>query len=434
VKRPQVPPPWRPHISTAPEEKLVDAILAPKPRYWHWEELRHLAPPEGLTHEQWWAAIKVERASNRTRLPLRSINGEWFSIRLPPSGHEQLHLIDRMSHIPEALAGEDHERYAIGILMDEAIASSQLEGASTTRAVAKEMLRQGREPRTPHERMILNNYRAVLFVRERSREPLTPDLVLELHRIVTEGTLDDDDASGRLRGPRERVDVVDVSTGETLHVPPGAGDLAERMSMMCSFANGELDRQYIHPVVRAILVHFWLAYDHPFVDGNGRTARALFYWAMLRHDYSWAEFLPISRLLRKAPREYAESFLFAETDENDATYFVLRQLRVLDLALREFRRYRERKQREIAGIESRLRKGADFNARQLAVLGRALRLPSTRFTIASHRNSHRVVYQTARSDLLGLVAAGLLVQRRRGRAFVFEAAPDLAERLGPAPG
>lgn len=61
------------------------------------------------------------------------------------------------------------------------------------------------------------------------------------------------------------------------------------MTAMCAFPNGHLPDTFIHPAIRAIILHFWLGYDHPFVDGNGRTARALFYWAMLRQNYSLFE-------------------------------------------------------------------------------------------------------------------------------------------------
>jgi hypothetical protein len=51
------------------------------------------------------------------------------------------------------------------------------------------------------------------------------------------------------------------------------------------------------------------------------------------------------------------------------------------------------------------------------------------FTIESHQNSHGVSYGTARADMLGLVGRGLLTQRKRGKAFVFEAPADLEQRL-----
>jgi Fic family protein len=62
-----------------------------------------------------------------------------------------------------------------------------------------------------------------------------------------------------------------------------------------------------------------LGYEHPFEDGNGRTARALFYWSMLNQGFWLTEFLTVSKILRKAPAKYARSFLYTEQDSNDLT-------------------------------------------------------------------------------------------------------------------
>lgn len=52
-------------------------------------------------------------------------------------------------------------------------------------------------------------------------------------------------------------------------------------------------------------LHFMLGYEHPFVDGNGRVARAMFDWAMLRNGYWLFEFISVSRIIRQAPAKYA---------------------------------------------------------------------------------------------------------------------------------
>ncbi len=73
------------------------------------------------------------------------------------------------------------------------------------------MIRAGRHPRNRSERKILNNYRAMREVREMKDQPLTAEVVLALHRAVTDGTLDDPDAAGRLQLTAEdRVEVCDA--------------------------------------------------------------------------------------------------------------------------------------------------------------------------------------------------------------------------------
>jgi len=139
--------------------------------------------------------------------------------------------------------------------------------------------------------------------------------------MMTRGTLPDE-LCGQLQKPGdERVHVASNVTGEILHEPPAAKELPARLERLCDFANKQIEGEsFLHPVIRAILVHLWLAYDHPFVDGNGRTARALFYWAMLREGYWLFEFISISMLLKKASAQYGRSFLYTKTDDYDATY------------------------------------------------------------------------------------------------------------------
>lgn len=327
---------------------------------------------------------------------------------------------------------EAERRFLVNSLMEEAIRSSQLEGAITSRRVAKEMLRSGRAPKDHGERMIANNYRALQFVRDDLSGDLTPEAVLELHRIVTEGTLDNPDAAGRLQRPdEERVAVFDRDDQERpIHRPPPAEELPGRMELLCQFANGTGDGdQFVHPVVRAILLHFWLAYDHPFEDGNGRTARILFFWAMRKHRYWLAEYLPISRFIRKAPAQYERAFLESETDEGDTTYFLIHQLRVIEQAIDDLDRYLQRKIAEQNEMKTMLHSIEDLNGRQLVLLTHAAKNPDHSYTFAGHARSNRVTHETARADLGDLADRGFLVRRRRGRTYIFEVPPDLPERL-----
>lgn len=410
-------------------------------RYLHWDKLRRLAPPQGLTSEQWWLRVKTVREADQRSLSLTDASGNPFHFGLLDSMLRRLHYIDQRCSgevgmdevvISEKRAGR---RFLVNSLMEEAIRSSQLEGATTSRVVAKEMLRSGREPQDRSERMVVNNYRALQFMREEIGEGLSPQSILELHRIVTEGTLDDPAAAGRLQQPGEpRVAVFDRDGGSRVHVPPPAEQLPERMRLMCEFANdGDDGERFIHPVIRAILLHFWLAYDHPFEDGNGRTARILFFWLMRVRGYWLAEYLPISRLIRNAPAQYGRAFMEVETDGGDTTYFLMHQLDVIAKAIADLHLYLQDKTAEVRDVE-RLLQGAEYlNGRQLALLTDAIRTPDASYSFDSHATSHRVSHETARSDLRGLTERGLLVRRRQGHRYLFEPAPDLPERLKESP-
>jgi len=183
-------------------------------------------------------------------------------------------------------------------------------------------------------------------------------------------------------------------------------------------------------VLKAIILHFWLAYLHPFADGNGRTARALFYLYMLKEGYWLFEYLSISRVIKNRDAQYYRSFLYSEVDAADLTYFLTFNLHAIEQSLAELWEYLDRKSKEDAVLTSRLEREASLNYRQRAILMRALREPDTEFTIESHLTSHDVSYGTSRNDLLGLVDKGHLVLAKRGREYVFRPAESLAAQLG----
>lgn len=402
-------------------------------KYVHWHKLQHLPPPGGLSSNEWWLGIKLFRRGQYKRVPLTDDRGSPFQYLLVDPIPSWLHEIDLgaggLVQMPEQITNPDtKDRYYVGSLIEEAITSSQLEGAATTRRVAKEMIRAGRQPRDRSERMILNNFLTMKRIGNLRGEPLTKELVLEIHRLVTAETLDDASAAGRFRLETEDV-VVDDAYGQVYHRPPQATELADRMAKMVDFANGPNSSGFVHPAIRSIILHFWLSYVHPFVDGNGRTARALFYWSMLRHNYWLCEYISISQIIRKAPMKYQRAFLYTETDDNDLTYFILYHLEVMRRAVEQLHRYIRQKAEQLRKVESELRGVIILNHRQRALIGHALRHPNQIYTLESHRQSHNVVYETARRDLIDLAKRGLLDAAKSGKTWRFTPPQDLETRL-----
>jgi Fic family protein len=415
----------------------ASASTSEQDRYLHWDKLRRLPAPNGLTSEQWWLRLKSARQDAMRPLPLTDTAGRPFGYTLPDLILRHLHRIDQRAagevSMDEVVTSEREagRRFIVNSLMEEAIRSSQLEGATTSRVAAKELLRSGRDPRDHSERMIANNYRAIQYVKEIGGK-LTPDAVLELHRIVTEGTLADPEAAGRLQQPDEDRVVVFYRSdeGPPVHVPPPADQLPARLAALCEFANeGDDGERFVHPVIRAILLHFWLAYDHPFEDGNGRTARLLFFWLMHSRGYWLAEYLPISRLIRKAQGQYERAFLETETDGGDTTYFLIHQLQTIDRAIDDLHVYLQRKVAEQHDAEEWLAGFEGLNGRQVALLGHAIRHPEHVYTYDGHAAVNRVTHETARSDLTDLGDRGLLLKRGSARPHRYEPATDLPGRL-----
>jgi Fic family protein len=276
--------------------------------------------------------------------------------------------------------------------------------------------------------MILNNYVTMRRLAELKDEPLSKDLVFEVHRLIAEEAMDDPTTAGRFRRGDEKVVVSDMY-GEVYHGPPPAAELAGRMVAMCDFANRKTPAGFVHPVLRSIMLHSWLAYDQPFVDGNGRTARALFYWSMLHYGYWLCEFLPISPIILKAPGQYQLAFLYTETDGGDLTYFLLYRLDLIQRAFVQLHDYIQRESRQVRKLESELRGLIVLNHRQRALVSHALRHPRQIYTIEAHRLSHNVVYETAWKDLTDLAARGLLTAKKNGKTWHFRPTADLETKI-----
>ena len=326
--------------------------------YRHWDELIHFSPPGELTREEWWAGMKLARTALYQAVPLCDTEKHFFQFLVTESMTEQLHRIDLGAGENVGVPGpvinpETRDQYYVSSLLEEAITSSQLEGATTTREVAKEMIRTARPPQDRSERMIHNNYLTMQHIGKLKKEPLSEEFVFDLHRLVTQGTLEKPDAAGRFRNEDGEIVVQDVE-GRVLHTPPQSQELSDRMKALCDFANGKTPEGFVHPVLRSIILHFWLAYDHPFVDGNGRTARALFYWSMLHQGYWLCEFVSISRIILQPRIKYSRAFLYTESDGNDLTYFLLYHIEVLRRAVEELHTHIHKRAKELEAAERKM--------------------------------------------------------------------------------
>lgn len=447
-----VPPPYRldelrerviASLANADDERHLFVLRAlagglDDPEYRPWEYYFRAEPvPDGLMREEWWYAVRTARASTARPTPFIMTDGTRLTFNLPDRFlrlNEEITAQARgQVELPAEVATQGvRDRYLINSLYEEAITSSQMEGASTTRRDAKKMLREKKDPRTRSERMILNNFLALEFVRDHLGEELTPEFICGVHRIVTDGTLDEAEDAGRLqRQGEERIRIYGSEGDEQLlHVPPPAEELPERLQRLCDFANGvgEYASQYVPPLVRALVVHFMMGYDHYFVDGNGRTARVIAQWVMLREGFFLMDFVPVSRLLHKAPAQYARSFREVEQDEGDLTYFLIWHAEVMCRAIRELHEYLARKSKEMEQMKHLLRR-TELNNRQIGVIEEALKDSAFTVTAAAHADKYRVTLQTAHVDLRGLEDGGYLMRVKRGRSFEWYPVSDLQRRV-----
>ena len=391
----------------------------------YWEKFMRRTKPTGIPPQHLWRLVKKQRGFTSRNIRVAPEEDFRFSYNLTNAMQQTLHRLDM--HMGGTIGGSTtipegtRDQVLVSSLMEEAIASSLLEGAATTRELAKQMLRSGRPPRDRSERMVLNNYSTMQGLVRWRNEPMTVDRLLEVHRTVVSNTLDDPANEGRVRSNND-VHVVDLYN-EVLYVPPDHGRVGKLLEALCAFANDTGNEPFIHPVVRGITLHFLIGYIHPFVDGNGRTARALFYWYLLRSGYWLVEFLAISKIILRAPAQYGRAYLHTEQDDNDLTYFLDFNLRSLRLAMEDLDLYLHRKLEERKGLFEVVR-NASINDRQADLVALWMREPEKILTIEEVRSRFGMVYQTARTDLMGLEGMGLAVSNKAGKKLPYIRSPE----------
>ncbi len=434
MKTPPSSPEWE-KVAGEGGQKFLDCLANPDfasllqkslREYSPWDKVRHWPMPPGIPAEWVLAHRENQIRGLRKAIPLLDNLGRPFSYWIPDSAMEKLHFLDRNARGDQVFGTgslhEDKERYLATSLMEEAIASSQIEGAATTVAVAKEMLRTGRKPTDHSEQMILNNYNAIKEIQHLKEAPLAVGVLHRLHTLLTYDTLPSPYVPGQWRLPSTTPEddiVIKDETGNILHRPPPPSELPQRMDAFIEFANDDSLDTFIHPVVKAILLHFWIGYDHPYPDGNGRTARAIFYWSMLRNGYSLMESISISQVVNQRRGDYKRAFLYGEDGQNDLTYFLIFHLEILDQEIKKVQRHITETRGEQEKASLLIRQFPNTNHRQRELLLNALTHPHKTYTIYKHQTIHQTVYQTARMDLLDLAKRGLLEKCKSGKTWVF---------------
>lgn len=406
----------------AEDETVQKDVAEYNRRYLYWDELKYRV--EDLERRKAiWSLMKFLRFMRYEGVRIAKLNMNYSFI---PEIVKGLHTIDRYLSGTIQIHNKTirmEQSYIINSLMEEAIASSILEGAATTRKAAKEMLRKGRKPKNHAEQMILNNYEVMRFIREKRDTPLTKELILEIHGIVTKGTIDEAYV-GKFRTDND-VHVVDPIDGTVFHTPPDHAGIEEFIGQFCKFANRKeegSDRatgDFIHPLIKGIILHYLLGYFHPFNDGNGRTARSIFYWYVLSQGYWLFEYMAISRILLRSKKKYGMAYLYTEYDDNDLTYFIKYNISCIIQALDDLLVYLERKQSEQNATKAIITKIRDINPRQATILRYMMEHSDEYFTIKQIMQMFSVVYQTARTDLMHLVDLEYVIMEQRGREFIF---------------
>lgn len=395
--------------------------------YLYWDKIKYHQPsPQGSSREELWLMVKFIRGINSIKTPIKHEDGHFFTWLKLDKMEPFFHEIDLSTggeiSVEKALDEKKNKQKLIfrGIV-EEAIASSQLEGASTSREVAKKFLREGKKPKNYSEQMIFNNYSTMKLIEEDYKNrKMDRDLFLELHGMITKDTSTSEGEQPRLRNEKDEICVTDNKKEEIIyHKAPDIKFVNIEIEKLISFANDESNNNFIHPIIKAIMLHFWVGYLHPFTDGNGRLARVLFYWYLLRNGYWAFSYLPISKIIKKSPAQYKMAYVYSEQDDYDMTYFIDYNIKKIQLTVKEFKEYLANKAEKNISMKITSRFYYKFNERQISLLQYFNGDPEEKTSLKMHINTNQVSKNTALKDLKSLVKQGFLEIKKQGKIVYY---------------
>ncbi len=409
--------------------KYIDRVSGDN--YLCWDKIKYQPRPDGLTTKEFWYLVKLVRSILSKSTKIKAENGKFFTWVRLNNIDEYLHKIDMkiggeiFSHYHNIITPYGKQRLLTKSIIEEAIASSQLEGAVTTTPMAKRLILENRVPKDRSERMIVNNYKTMQAINENYKnKSLSHEMLFELHKLITKDTLEADKQE-RYRTDKDGITINDQQK-YIYHVPPKEEFLKEQIGELIKYANDESDEGFIHPIIKAIFIHFWVGYLHPFYDGNGRIARTLFYWYLLKKSYWAIQYLPISLVIRNAPDRYGMSFVYSEQDDLDITYFFDFNIKKMLEALNNFEEYIKKKTTENTKMENILREKYDLNERQYELLRYLIvKGEKSYITPSSFIELNKVSRETTNKDLKALESLSLIEKKRVGKNMRYLATDKL---------
>lgn len=414
-----------PQLTPLAEEAVRDYIS--------WDELTERPLPAGMSVAQAWEVLTLIRRFGAFWFPIRTLGGRPFWYTVTREGQRYLEAIEHHcrtdSRLHEAIQEREGHRFLVRSRVLESLAACQLDGVQVDWDSGARMLRDGRSPQTPEERLVLNSYELLGELESYVDQPFSPELAHALYDRLTRNV----DVYALELGP-VRTNLARTMRQQEL----GKQDRNWILDAICQYADGALGDPLEPVPVKGYMILSAMAYWHPLPALNDTVARYMLRLFAIKRDYPALGYLPVSLQMRRwFDGEIARNIVrFTRIDrreaipgEIDGTEDILTYLQLVTAAIDETIAYIRDAQEEDRALQTALDAEEHLNYRQRSVLTRALTHPETEFLIRQHQTAHKVVYQTARTDLLQLVELGYLRQEQRGKAFVFVPVEHLDLRI-----
>lgn len=217
-------------------------------------------------------------------------------------------------HLKQLMQNYSGEKYGIKAMEDEIVSTFLIEKIETKRESVRRIL-SGRAPESESEEKIYALKKGLDFI-SNPENKITVENLNKLYRLSINECLD---AKNRLPPNalyrNASVSVIN-SQGETIHSGLEFEKLPAYAKNLIDFINDDSDE--IDQVLKSAMIHYYIAYLHPYFDGNGRTARLLQLWYLVQKGYTSALFIPFSLFINQHKTKYYQSFKLISENETVA--------------------------------------------------------------------------------------------------------------------
>jgi len=259
------------------------------------------------------------------------------------------------------------------------------------------------------------NYRKVLEYLETLRvntQKFTrylEDELTQIHQLTVDKILDESQ-SGVYR--TSKVVVKDAATGEVSYRPPNPVEVPFQVEHFFEWLNSFVSKD-IHPVLRAGITHYEIVRIHPFVDGNGRVARAMATLILFRENYDIKRFFSLEEHYDQSPADYYQA-LKSVTITGDLTQW----LEYFTLGLAQ----------ELEKVKEKVRE-LSLDERMLNRLGQQISLSERQIKLVEFLREHEALYMKDATALLPMISEDTILRELKG---LME--KDLVKKIGKTKG
>ena len=243
--------------------------------------------------------VELFRSSVYTTLPIRVFDGNDVVYMNNIAQY-------RMNTVKLLLMPKNtHGSFGLKAMEDEIASTLTIESIDFNRDSVRKIL-QGYAPSDEQENCIFGLKKGLEFIAEPSNA-ISEDSIFALYDMAIGRYLDGEDRLAP--GEKYRNDSVFVMGQDIEHTGLSHHKLPEYMNRFVDFVERDSP---MNDMLKAAVVHFYLAYLHPYFDGNGRMARLMHMWFLRQQGYSSALFIPFSSYIERSRKHYYNAFTLCE--------------------------------------------------------------------------------------------------------------------------